>query len=50
MIYFIVILLILNTNAYYLACNSKDCITNSNIYELHNIIKQKYSEKIMVKM
>jgi len=42
MIYFISILLFLNANAYYLACNSKDCITNSNIYELHNIIKQKY--------
>lgn len=42
MIYFIVILFFLNTNAYYLACNSKDCITNTNIYELHNIIKQKY--------
>ena len=42
MIYFIVILFFLNTSAYYLACNSKDCITNTDIYELHDIIKQKH--------
>lgn len=42
MIYFIFILFFLNTNAYYLACNSKDCMTNTNLYELHNIIKEKH--------
>ena len=39
---FLIILLftIFNINAYYLACNKKDCITNSNLSELHKIIKK----------
>ena len=42
MLCFIAICLFISSNAYYLACNSRNCITNSNIYDLHDIIKKQY--------
>ena len=44
----IIIALITFTNAYYLACSSKDCITEMNATSLHNIIKKQYVPNILL--